>query len=103
MSEESTIEEPQEQGDTAKEPISIYPIIATTMEQFAMIAWQKMGLQPDLVTGQIHKDLPEAKVAVDLAIRLAETLEPQLDEEDKRKVQNLIRDLRLNFVEQSKS
>lgn len=72
------------------------------VDQMAAVAWQKLGLQPDFVTGTIAKDLGEAKVAIDLTSHLAAFIEPRLDEEDKRRLHNLIRDLRTNFVQQSK-
>lgn len=84
-----------------KEPLSIYTVIMALVEQTAAVAWQKLGLQPDFVTGTIHKDLSEAKVAIDLTTHLASFLEPKLDDEDKRRIHNLIRDLRTNFVQQS--
>jgi ribosome maturation factor RimP len=61
-----------------------------------------MGLQHDPITGQIETDLDEAKVSIDVAAQLSEHLEPKLEEEDRRRIHTLIRDLRLNFVEKSK-
>lgn len=86
----------------AKQPLSIYDFIAAMTDQTAAIAWQKLGLQHDLMTGQIHQDLEEAKVAIDLTTHLASFIEPRLDEEDKRDLHNLIRNLRINYVERGK-
>ncbi len=72
------------------------------VDQMASVSWQKLGLQPDFATGRTYKDLDEAKVAIDLTTHLAGFIEPKLDEEDKRRIHNLIRDLRYNFVERSK-
>lgn len=84
------------------EPISVYGAIAQTIEFIASLAWQKMGLQPDIITGKIETDMAQAKVAVDTVAMLAEVLEPHLeDESDKRSVQNMVRDLRVNYVEKS--
>lgn len=71
-------------------------------DQMAALAWQKLGLQPDMVTGQIVKDLEQAKVAIDLTSHLASFIEPRLDEESKRRIHNLVRDLRINYVEKAK-
>lgn len=84
------------------EPISVYTMVTAMVEQMASVAWQKMGLQPDFLTGKIHKDLAEAKVAIDLTTHLASFIEPHLDEDDKRQIHNLIRDLRINYVNQTK-
>ena len=84
------------------QPVDLYGVLAVTIEQFSALAWQKMGLQPDYMTGKIEKDLDQCKVAVDATAALAALLEPQLEESDKRQMQNLVRDLKMNFVEHSK-
>lgn len=82
-------------------PLDVYQVLAFMVDQMAEIAWQKMGLQLDPLTGKIEKDLGQAKVAVDATASLAAYIEPQLDEEDKRRIQNLVRDLRVNYVDKS--
>ncbi len=84
------------------EPVSVYAVIMTMVDTMATIAWSKLGLQPDLATGRIEKDMEQAKVAIDLTTHLASFIEPQLDEDDKRRVHGLVRDLRMNYVEKSK-
>lgn len=93
---------PSEENPTPSEPLSVYAVITAFVDQMAMVAWQKLGLQPDMITGVVHKDIEEAKVAIDIATHLAAFVEPRLDEEDKRTMHNLIRDLRMNYVEQNK-
>jgi len=101
MSDE--IRENSPNGEAAPaEPLDVYTLIMVMVEQVASVAWQKLGLQPDMITGKVHKDIEQAKVAVDVAAGLAAFLEPTLDEEDKRRIHNLVRDLRLNYVNQSK-
>lgn len=85
-----------------KQPISVYDVIVIMIDQIAGLAWQKLGLQPDMVTGQIHKDVAEAKVAIDLVAQLAAQVETRLDADDRREMQKLISNLRLNYVEKSK-
>ena len=87
--------------ETARAPVDIYGVLAMTIEQFSALAWQKMGLQPDFVTGQIEKDLAQCKTAIDATAALTSLLEPQLDDNDRRQMQNLVRDLRINYVEHS--
>ncbi|MBS1706319.1 MAG: DUF1844 domain-containing protein [Armatimonadetes bacterium] len=88
--------------NTPKGPLNTFEFLAIMCEQLASVAWSKMGLQPDLLSGQIHKDPVQAKAAVDAYAALTEILSPQLEDEDKRRVQNLLRDLRVNYVEHSK-
>jgi len=83
------------------EPISVFQLIFVSFEQFAEVAWQKMGFRPDPLTGKEDVNLPEAKVAIDMASRLAEALDPELDDEDRRSVQARLSDLRINFVKKS--
>lgn len=82
-----------------KAPVNVYEFLAVMVDQVAAIAWQKMGLQPDFVTGKIEKDMTQCKAAVDAVAALAQIVDPQLDDNDKRQMQNLVRDLRMNFVE----
>lgn len=90
--------EPQEE----KKPLSVYDLILMMTDQLASVAWQKLGLQPDMMTGQIHRDLSEAKVTIDLVAHLANLMDTRLDEEDRREMQKLVSNLRLNYVDKSK-
>ena len=72
------------------------------VDQMAAVAWQKLGLQPDMVTGQIHPDLEEVKGAIAITSHLASFIEPKLEEEDRRRVHTLVRDLRMNYVQKAK-
>lgn len=85
----------------APEALDVHTVIAVMVEQMASIAWQKMGLQPDPMTGTIVKDLEQARVAIDVVTSLCKSLEGKLDEEDQRSIQNLQRDLKVNFVQKS--
>ena|SRR5579871_2864561 len=87
--------------DIPREKIDVFAVVAVMVDQMSAIAWQKLGLQPDWGTGQIEKDLNQAKVAIDITTHLSTFIEPTLDEDDKSKLRNLIRDLRLNFVQKS--
>lgn len=85
-----------------QEPLSVYTVVTFMVDQMAAVAWQKLGLQPDMITGKLHKDMVQAKVAIDIATHLASFIEPQLDEDDRRRIHDLVRDLRLNYVERAK-
>lgn len=83
------------------QPIQVEQVLAVMVEQMAAIAWQKLGLQSDFATGKIEKDLTQAKVAVDVVAQLAEHLNPHLDESDKRQMQTLVSNLKINYVQKS--
>lgn len=82
-------------------PISVYDLIVVSIDQFINVAWTKMGMRPDPLVGGEHPDLAEAKVAIDIASRLAETIDPKLDDEDRRSIQGHLSNLRINFVKKS--
>lgn len=83
-------------------PIDVNEVIAIMLDNMASIAWQKLGLQPDPMTGTIAKDLGQAKMAIDAASALSELIQGVVDDADRRSLQNLIRDLRVNYVEKVK-
>lgn len=85
-----------------KEPSNVYDILVVMLDQVAGIAWQKLGLQPDFLSGEIHQDLAQAKVAIDVVANLSGVVEPRLDESDRRELQNLVSNLRINYVERSR-
>lgn len=85
----------------SEDGVSVYALIGVSMDQFIEVAWVKMGLRPDPLTGKEAIDMEEAKVAIDMANRLAEILDPHLEEEDRRRVQSLLTDLRMNFIRKS--
>ena len=87
------------ESENPKKPISIYDILTILIEQMSAVSWQKLGLQPDPVTSTIAPDLAEAKVAIDITAFLVQQLETQLDDDDKRRIHNLVRDLRINYVQ----
>lgn len=91
----------EDSGSSQREPLDVNQVIVVWIEQMATIAWSKLGLQPDLGNGQIAKDLKQAKIAIDLTTHLSTFIEPDLDEDDKKRIHSLIRDLRLNFVQQN--
>lgn len=85
-----------------KQPISVYDLLTHTIETFSEVAWVKLGLRPDFVTGELGTDLSEAKAAIDTVAELVRLLSSNLEEEDRRVLRNLVRDLRVNYLERSK-
>ena len=86
-----------------KQPLSVYDFLMAMIDQAAGLAWQKLGLQPDFVTGKIAPDFAEARVAIDLVAKLSAMIDEKLDDSDRREMQNLVSNLRLNYVEKTKT
>ena len=65
------------------------------------IAWMKLGLVASPSSGKIEQDLPQAKVAIDAVGDLATRLNPFADDGERREMQTLLSNLRINFVQKS--
>ena len=52
-----------------------------------------------MITGKIEPDLAQARVAIDVVGYLSSQIEPQLDEDDKKQIHSLVRDLKINYVQ----
>jgi hypothetical protein len=81
--------------------VSVFDLMGVSLDQFIEVAWVKMGLRPDPLSGKETVDMEEAKVAIDMASRMAESLDPHLAEDDRRRVQQLLTDLRMNYIRKS--
>ncbi len=82
---------------------TVYDHLAVVMDQLAGVAWQRLGLQPEMVTGRMEPDFVQARVAIDVVAHIAGVLESQLEEQDRRQIHALVRDLRINYVQKTSS
>ncbi|HLV79784.1 MAG TPA: DUF1844 domain-containing protein [Chthonomonadaceae bacterium] len=65
---------------------------------FDAYAWQAMGFVADAATGETHKDLPTAQLAIDCLQFLLGKVEAGLSEPERREVQRRLNDLRMNYL-----
>ncbi len=92
--------------DTATEPTrevgfpDAASLVATCISLLAEKAWQAMGLVPNPATKTIERKFDEAQLAIDAAVALADLLRPRLTDGERRDVETLVANLRINFVEQ---
>ncbi len=96
-------EKQTEQSAENQKPLDTKHVLMVMTQQIAVVAWQKMGLQPDSITNTIQKDLEQAKLAIDAANKLSEVYQDLLSNEEKNLLQNMLKDLKLNFVTQQNS
>ena len=68
---------------------------------YAEQAWIHMGVRMDPSKQKAEQNLPLAKVAVDTVAFLVEQLEPDLTPEEKRELDQLVANLRINYVQRS--
>ena len=101
---QSETEETAETGAEQAEipPPNIYLELQFMLLGLSQMAWQFMGIR--LAPGQkeLIKDMAQAKLAIDTIAFLAEKLQPQMSEEDRKGIQNMVSDLQINFVMHSK-
>lgn len=97
QSEEST------QEQVRQEPVDVTTVALWMIEEMQAQAWMKMGLWKDPVSGELRTDLPQAKIAIDCVAALAEVLKPHISDSQRRDLERLLTDLRLNFVQRSSS
>jgi len=97
---EQPVGEASEQGAEELRPLDVSMVLRASIAQFSSLAWQMLGLQADPFTGKIHKDIGQARLAIDVTAFLVEKLLPQLQGQEARDHENLLTNLRLNFVKQ---
>ncbi|GIV02360.1 MAG: hypothetical protein KatS3mg015_1190 [Fimbriimonadales bacterium] len=85
-------------NESSEAEVRIGDLLLSSFEVFAGYAWQRLGLIPNPVTGQVEEDLGEARTAIDVCGRLIEFLEPHLDDESRRRVHSALSDLRIQYV-----
>jgi Domain of unknown function (DUF1844) len=82
-------------------PVTALDVVAVCIGQLHEIAWAQMGLVPNPVSQTIQRDLTDARLAIDCVADLVRHLEKAGDPSLQRELQNMLSNLRLNFVQQS--
>jgi len=72
------------------------------LSELRSLAWIRMGLVPNPATGQLERDLEQAKIAIDTTAFLAKQIEPVVAPEEIAPLRAMISDLQINFVNQTK-
>jgi hypothetical protein len=65
-------------------------------------AWEYLGLIMNPETKEINKDLKKAKIAIDTVAFLYDQIKNDLNPEDFKRIENLLANLRMNYVEKLK-
>lgn len=81
--------------------LTVSAVLFSTIQLLNTHAWVAMGLMPNPATGQIQRNMAEARRAIDVVADLVRHLETDLGASEKRELQVLLSNLRLNFVQQS--
>lgn len=102
--EPMSADEAEEEGDEqfgGMPDVTVNGVLWTSIQLLTSRAWSGMGLVPNPATGKIERDLNEARRAIDVLGDLVKHLLPDADDLEKRELQNMLTDLRVNFVRQS--
>lgn len=82
-------------------PVDVYSLLKSFIGILGAHAWQWLGLVKNPITGQIEKDLAQAKVAIDAIRALVQQIEGKIDASEDRELKGMISDLQINYVQQS--
>lgn len=85
--------------ETERVPLRAPDLLRWCVSLLATSAWQAMGLIPDPATNRVESDLDDARLAIDAAAGLLEHLRPRLTAPERREYENLLANLRLNYIE----
>lgn len=99
--EQPQFEQATQEEQVQKEPVDVVTFVLWLIGELQAQARIKMGLWKDPISGELHTDLPQAKIAIDGVAALTEVLKPHITDSQRRDLERLLTDLRLNFVQRS--
>lgn len=103
MSERKNDAENRPPGMVDIASLDTYSLLGLFVGIVAEKAWQTMGLRTKPGTDKIETDFDQARVAVDTVAFLAEKISSRLPDDEKRRLEGLVADLKLNYVRLTKT
>ncbi|MBA7499801.1 hypothetical protein ES704_02548 [subsurface metagenome] len=98
---EKAKEEEKKQEEHFKEP-DLPVLFVWFISMLSGKAWEYLGLIMNPETKEINKDLKKAKIAIDTVVFLYDQIKDDLNPEDFKRIDNLLANLRMNYVEKLK-
>ena len=92
---------PEADEEEPPSQITVYGLLRMSIGMYAQQAWIHMGVRMDPSTQKTEQNMSLAKVAVDTVAFVVEQLQPDLNPEEKRELDSLVADLRINYVQRS--
>lgn len=99
--ENEEVKEEEKQKESLKEP-NLPTLFVWFISMLSGKAWEYLGLIMNPETKKINQDLKEAKIAIDTVAFLFDQIKDTLTEEDFKRIENLVANLRMNYVEKLK-
>lgn len=62
------------------------------------LAWSYLGLVPLSATGEIKKDIQQAKLCIDIVSSIVEIIKDKVGEEERKYLKTVVADLKINYV-----
>jgi hypothetical protein len=84
-------------SDKARETILFQHLVV----MLQTLAFSQMGKLSSPVTGKMERELHQAKITVDMLAMLQNKTEGNLDEEEKRFLDTVMMELRMNYVDET--
>ena len=98
---EKVKEEEKKQEEHFKEP-DLPVLFVWFISMLSGKTWEYLGLIMNPETKEINKDLKKAKIAIDTVAFLYDQIKNDLNPEDFKRIENLLANLRMNYVEKLK-
>ena len=98
---EKAKEEEKKQEEHFKEP-DLPVLFVWFISMLSGKAWEYLGLIMNPDTKEINKDLKKAKIAIDTVAFLYDQIRDDLNPEDFKRIENMLANLRMNYVEKLK-
>ncbi len=86
--------------DKPKEELKVDDLLALTLVQLISKAWSYLGLISHPETGEMKRDLDQAKLAIDSIEVIYPLIKDRLNDDERRNIELELTNLRLNFVKQ---
>lgn len=83
-------------------PKDIYSFMKMIMGSLSSQVWIFLGLMPHPSTQKVEKDIAQAKIALDTIDFIYNLISSTMEEAEKKAYEELLGNLKLNFIEQSK-
>jgi hypothetical protein len=99
--EKAQKEEEKKQEEHFKEP-DLPVLFVWFISMLSGKAWEYLGLIMNSETKEINKDLKKAKITIDTVAFLYDQIKDDLSPEDFKRIENLLANLRMNYVEKLK-
>src|SRR5665648_1109257 len=95
------VKEEKKQEEGFKEP-DLPVLFVWFISMLSGKAWEYLGLIMNPETKEINKDFKKAKIAIDTVAFLYDQIKDDLNPEDFKRIESLLANLRMNYVEKLK-